>query len=85
MKTNELIECFREIVQNFDESQQDHINKEIIYWRTIFINSIKDQIYSDKFDRVKNVFLSIDPEMFNERSAEEWINFIKTGINHENK
>ncbi len=85
MKTNELIECLRDIVKNFDELQQPHVNEEIIYWRKKFLNSMKDQMYDDVFKRIENIFLYIDSEHFNERPAESWIEFIKMGLNHENK
>ncbi len=85
MKTNELIECLRVIVQNFDESQDTNVNKEVLYWRNKFLTSIESQMYDDIFKRFKNIFLSIPSENFNERPAESWVEFITIGLKHENK
>jgi len=74
MRTNELIECFREIVQNFDESQQHHVNEEILYWRSRFLNSIGENM------RAKNIFLSLPSETFKEKTAEEWVEYIRKGF-----
>lgn len=84
MKSNELIECFREIVKNFDNTKNCHIDAEVIYWRTKYLSSLENNLAPGHFTKIRRLFLSLRCDEFIEKTSEEWIDLIKKEYLNEN-